>query len=1046
MAEQLKIVIDADVQKAVAGVQNLSKVITSDFVKATNSAAAAASNLSKEVNASVQKINTALAGLKITSLDVTVNTASIDASIKNIQSKFSALVDPQLNVLANTEQAELRIKELISELSALRGSEIFIRANDTQALQKINEIETELKSLSDKQIKLNITTTGTGTQDAVESVKKLDTTWREFVGQRMGAYMKQLGSHGAAIKQIAAEWKDFKANLGTQIKPNIDTGSLKEASKVIALDFPKATQVAETAFFDLSGRAAAATSRINAFVDKMVADALGQVNKLKTSFETIKTPSLNFGVLSFDSSKALAEVQKFKAELGTIAVKPIAIPVNSYGITDVIQKIKALEAQLINLESLKVTPGISSTQLALFEANIKRIKAEISSLKTQALVVPIGVDTTKAQANVNLLSETIETLRAKIEARKSFITVETDITKIAAYNKEIERLEARMRSIQNVGKKGFELFIVPNQTIQSVKSLSESVAKFGGGVRTFIPPAIAGFTKLNTSVHPIIGSLKSLEAQAKTSGAAMGSAFTKSFGALRSLAALIPGIGLGGLIGIAASAVDRLTSGFFEAAFGASKLDKAIDDATGSIDSNAAKTIVLVKALQSGTLSTQEFRKAKKELIDISPEFQSSFDGDKIKIDESKIALDKYIQNLVKTVKVTAALGIVNEKLAKSLATIAKGGDVSFGEQITAFFESFGDLGTGLRKVGETGLKNLEDAKKALTSESISKLIEDTFKSLGITFSDVANDVTKGGAKVVKAIGDIQGEIIARAKLAAKAFGDAFVVPDLEETFFKNKQAVLKEAKKFITDVDSFVKGNTGALKIKIPVITEFDFLPISEGVDQSVIDNFFKGIQLERKIPVGLTVDPKSVNDLFKTIDQSLDLKKQFSIFGDFGIEEFQKVFQNIDFDNITQIQEGIKTATERLAEMRLVADTLAQSVGQGLSNAFNSVFDAILEGKNVFKALGNAIKQLVVDTIKAVAQMLILKAVTNFIFPGAGAGFSLPRGQFVLQSNTGGLGLGNQIGSQAFTNTINVVVNGQISGQNILLAGQRASGSNIR
>jgi hypothetical protein len=1054
MAEQLKIVIDADVTRAVSGVQNLSKVISSDFTRATNLAASAASSLSTEVNNSVQKINAALSSLKVTSLDVNVNTSTVDASIKSIQSKFAALVDPEVNVLANTALAEAKIKELLSDLASLKGSEVFIKANDAQALSAIAQIETELRSLSDKSINLKI-------------------------------------------------------NSG-----------------------------------------------------------------------------------------------------------------------DAIQKVQLLEKELLDLQSLSVAPNISSTQLSVFEANIKRIKAEIASLKGQGIVVPIGIDTAKAQANLNILSESIETLRGKAEARKFFITTETDITKIAAYNKEIQLLEARIRQIQNVGKRGFELFVVPNQTINSVKSLTASVAAFGGGVKTFIPPAIAGFNKLPSSISPIIGSLKALERQAATSGAAVTSSFGKAFGGLRSLAALIPGIGLGGIIGLAATAVNSLTEGFFEAAFGASKLDKAIDAAAGSIDKNAASVITMVKALQSGTLTSSEFKKVKAELIAQAPEFQNAFEGNKIKVGEADIALQKYIKQLTTTIRVTAALGIVNETLAKSIAVIAKGGEVSFGQQILSFFEGFGDLGTGLRISAEKGIKSINDAQDALKPENISKLLDDTFKKLGISFSDFASTVDDKAlkdklAKLKAEFEKFQTETIARARQFTKEFGASFVLPNLEDSFFKSKAELFKASKDLLESVRKFLAGDQKALQIKIPlqfeagqitetitkdvqklnqvigslqplklttqgdfkevinqlgvlnnkeitltinqegdvekiakqladlnlrgveipivieqqgdikkiaeqlsklkavdikitgdaqkvltdlskikdvsvsvkldqtgaldklteltkgkqlpifinedgiitqitravdgaikvvqtrairvpVITEAD-IKIAENLSkeielsQAILDNFFKSIERDVRVPVNLIPDPTLSKQAIDDINKKLNLKEQFKIFGDLGLSEFEK----IDFSNINR---GIAEATDRLRGMFEVANTLNQAIGQGLVGAFNSVFDAILEGKNVFKALANGIKDLIIQTIKAVAQMLILKAVTSFLFPGAGAGgFSLPKGQFVLQANPGNTGFGG-IGSRAFTNTLNVVVTGQISNQSILLAGQRALGSNSR
>lgn len=48
-----------------------------------------------------------------------------------------------------------------------------------------------------------------------EDAKQASLTWKEFVGQRMGSYMKQFGGHGGAIRQIAKEWQDYKSKLGT---------------------------------------------------------------------------------------------------------------------------------------------------------------------------------------------------------------------------------------------------------------------------------------------------------------------------------------------------------------------------------------------------------------------------------------------------------------------------------------------------------------------------------------------------------------------------------------------------------------------------------------------------------------------------------------------------------------------------------------------------------------------------------------------------------------------------------------------------------------
>jgi metal-sulfur cluster biosynthetic enzyme len=315
----------------------------------------------------------------------------------------------------------------------------------------------------------------------------------------------------------------------------------------------------------------------------------------------------------------------------------------------------------------------------------------------------------------------------------------------------------------------------------------------------------------------------------------------------------------------------------------------------------------------------------------------------------------------------------------------------------------------------------------------------------------IAEQLSKLKAVDIKITGDAQKVLTDLSKIK-----DVSVSVKLDQTGALDKLTELTKGKQlpiFINEdgiITQITRAVDGAIKvvqtraIRVPVITEAD-IKIAENLSkeielsQAILDNFFKSVERDVRVPVNLIPDPTLSKQAIDDINKKLNLKEQFKIFGDLGLSEFEK----IDFTNINR---GIAEATDRLRGMFEVANTLNQAIGQGLVGAFNSVFDAILEGKNVFKALANGIKDLIIQTIKAVAQMLILRAVTSFLFPGAGAGgFSLPKGQFVLQANPGNTGFGG-IGSRAFTNTLNVVVTGQISNQSILLAGQRALGSNSR
>lgn len=1005
MPEQLKIIIDADVNKAIAGVQNLSKVITSDFVKATNTASAAASKLSDQVNASVQKINASLSGLKVTSLDVTVNTSSIDASIKSIQSKFNALVDPELNVFANTAQAEAKIKELIAELSTLKGSEIFIKANDSQALKAINEIEAELNSLVGKQINLTVTA----------DIAKLE----------------ELKAKIAALKV-------------TPINVTVNTSALDGSIKSIQSKF-----------------AALIDPEINVLANTEAAEV--KIKELLTELSSLKGSEI---FIRANDVQALKVINEVETELNSLLDKQIRLNVIT---TDATQKLNLLEKELADLQALTISPNISTQQLSLFEANIKRIKAEIAALKGQGVVIPIQANTVQAQANINKLSETIETLRAKIEARKSFITVETDITKIAAYNKEIEKLEARMRSIQNVGKRGFELFVVPGQAINSVKTLASSVAAFGGGVKTFVTPAVDAFKKLTPTINPLVGQFKALEKQSTATSAG----FNKAFQSLKTIANIIPGIGIAGLIGAITTAVGTMVAAFTSATSKAKNFADATRDAIGGSAAEIFKINAAVAVIKDHTSSLNAQKNAREFLNKEVGISNNLLTKEKINTEEAtkaiKAATDAIFQKALaeafasKSAQKQVELFEKQEKLAKALKSIPT-------TPLGVFLNA--NAVTGALSVAAVLEKEIANIKESITA--IEKFGQDAFKK--------AFDFTKPKKEAEKGFKDLTDSVIARARLFVKEFGDTFVLPNLEDSFFTSKAELLKASIKlldgvskdlktqaalthleiklpvFVTtetkldaeDLKKFLRGEitrdqVKEIKVTVPVVTDLDFqtgVSLEKEFDafrDNLVNRFITGEKLKVDIPVDVKLDPTLSKESIEAINKKLDLKGKFSILGDLGLKEFEK----IDFSNIN---EGIAEATKRLQGMMEIAQTLNQAIGQGLVNAFNAAFDAVLEGKSVFKALGEAIKQLVIGTIKAIAQMLILRLVTNAIFPGSGGAIGqIFGGSFGGLGGVANFGTGG-IGSSAFSNVIQIVGTSTISGNDIVLTYNRSSNSSGR
>jgi len=879
MAEQLKIVIDAEVSGALSGLKSVGNVASTEFKKILGSASA----MEASITSSIQKINSSLAGLKVSSIDLNVNTSQIDSAIAGIKTKFSTITDPKLNILANATQAEATINDLIGDISKLKGSEIFIRANDAQALKVINEVEAELKSILDKQINLKVNTTG---------------------------------------------------------------------------------------------------------------------------------------------------------------------------ITDTAQRIKALEQQLINLEALKVSPDISSTQLKLFESNIQRIKSEIASLKTQALVVPIGVDVVKAQASVNILSESIETLRARAEAKKIFITTETDITKIAAYNKEIQTLEAQVRRLQNVGKKGFELFVVPNQTINSVKNLTAQVAAFGGGVKTFVPPAIAGFKQLPSAIAPVINQLKALEAQSKASGAGLGNAFRTAFSSVRQLALILPGIGVAGIFGVVITALTELTESLFKTTAAAVKNSDAIEGAADEY----AHAISSVNELKTNIQLAKEGFISKDGVVKQYNESIGKTTGLVKTLDEAEKELGKNADAYIKFTLLKAAANFALEEASKKAVKAA----LIPNEDIKKNLNFFQRLNLPFEKA---------PSRAAQEQKFLAPVIAGVQKEQK-EFEKIASDFQTEAAKIAKDMGfsffdDFKidksnlnkefDDTIARAKQFAKEFGNAFVVPDLEESFFVSKDEIFKRAKKLLSDI------KTGDLKIKLPVqiTTEADFIfnpdDFKRGEQElkELTDRFFKDIKLQRGIDVDVIPDISLSKSFTDKIDKKLDLKKQFEEFGSVGTKAFDKIFDSINTLDFKQLTAGIEEANRSLEFFKeLQKDILATAglVTDVLSPAFNEMFDAIVAGENPLKAFFNglikSVNQLVKKLIAAAIQAAILSAITGGAsgsLGGFGKIFSNLLG-FSGSANLGGGGFNGGIGQRSFNNSLELTGSVNIAGQDLNVVLSRAQSSNRR
>jgi hypothetical protein len=183
--------------------------------------------------------------------------------------------------------------------------------------------------------------------DVSKAVQKTDLTWREFVGQRMGSYMKQFGGHGAAIKQIAAEWNQYKATL-----PGVASATEKVS---------QATAKVSQSLSQSSAQIARNAAAMGGSVKKGSNEAMQSLTNLS---RVAQDAPYGFIGIANNINPLLESFQRLKASTGTTG-----------------GALKALGSSLIGGGGLGLAVGVVSSLLVVFG---DKLFASGNAAKTQA--------------------------------------------------------------------------------------------------------------------------------------------------------------------------------------------------------------------------------------------------------------------------------------------------------------------------------------------------------------------------------------------------------------------------------------------------------------------------------------------------------------------------------------------------------------------------------------------------------------------------------------------------------------------------------------
>lgn len=312
-----------------------------------------------------------------------------------------------------------------------------------------------------------------------------------------------------------------------------------------------------------------------------------------------------------------------------------------------------------------------------------------------------------------------------------------------------------------------------------------------------------------------------------------------------------------------------------------------------------------------------------------------------------------------------------------------------FDETLKKIKESVDNLKSSLDLSGEIDkmmldLKGLSGSSKSVGSRTIDiqnnlKFIVELDKNIKL-LTQSNNNLVKFRTEAEKTIQAVSGEPTKLAKAIA-AFGSLEIPDAIVKDLSESDQAIVAQYKKTNKALEELKKKRIEALSSNIK-----DIIGIP-------VDIFNKSQDLKKDIK------PKPYKDPYKFEEiKMINSVFNYEAFKRFQMDnknyraavqaELDKPFKTDLKLKLQPMGEGLEIFKKDLLEQLKVFEFY----GNKIADVFTSAFDAIADGKNVFKAMGEAVKRLVVDMIKLAIRTFIVQKIMSFAAPtGALKGLSI-------------------------------------------------------
>jgi hypothetical protein len=275
--------------------------------------------------------------------------------------------------------------------------------------------------------------------------------------------------------------------------------------------------------------------------------------------------------------------------------------------------------------------------------------------------------------------------------------------------------------------------------------------------------------------------------------------------------------------------------------------------------------------------------------------------------------------------------------------------------------------------------------------ENRKKIIKDLRGEYGVYLKNISDETLLTG-KATEAYNQINESLLRKLQLQV---GEEKILPLLKAQFDLRFQLVDLEKKAL--DLRTIINGTEGQKTARLQAENALAIRDSNKNLaDQATIQKQIAGNQQKINDLLKLGVDPflKFGNTAIQGIDK---VKEKFvRTFKALDAGEIVHLPVNVVFnppkDFGANLQDLFKGQDLNIKEAGLFPgiqkeiQTTADLLNSTLAPAFDAVFNAIEDGSNVFKAVEDSIKHMVLQLVKAAIESAILAVVLNLIAPGLG------------------------------------------------------------